>query len=91
MLDRQTVAAIQCLLATTDFSQRAIARRLGVSRGAVQSVVRRQSRLHSPLIRAADGAGNSRAGHPVRCSGCGAKVRMPCLACSLKSGIRREL
>jgi IS30 family transposase len=80
MLDRETVATIQTLLSTTNSSQRAIARRLGVSRGAVQSILRRQSRLLSPLTRAANG---DTAPH-ARCPGCGAKVKMPCLACYLR-------
>jgi hypothetical protein len=90
MLDRETIAAIHGLLSSKRFSQRAIARRLGVSRGAVQAAARCNRPAHSPLQRSAGDEFCPGRGAHVRCPGCGGKVRMPCLACYLRKRNRKQ-
>ncbi len=81
MIASDIVQEIRELLAEGSLSQRAIAGRMGVSRGTVSAIAQGKrrdcpSRLFSqeiPFI--------SPAGRPVRCPGCGGLAQMPCLAC----------
>jgi hypothetical protein len=85
MLTRELVEEIRCLLFAGNCSQRAIARRLGVSRGAVQRVARGKYRLYAPLKSSANEEFQPPHGPRLRCPGCGGKVKMPCLACYLRN------
>ena len=69
-------------------SQRAIARRTGLSRGTVGSIANGKRR---PALRTGDGSFEYTAGDPetvARCGECGARVVMPCLACFCRA-VRR--
>lgn len=91
MIEDQVVE-IQRLLRDAQLSQRAIAARVGVSRGLVAAVAagRRSpntaamfERRFAALASAADVA----AGYQ-RCPACGGLVVMPCRLCSLRAAIR---
>lgn len=84
MLDSSVIGEVRRLLAAGQLSQRAIARRLGVSRGTVNAVAlgRRKDRS-SPERDELPPAFTD--GPPERCPGCGGLVRMPCLACRIES------
>jgi hypothetical protein len=84
MLARTVVAEIQRLLEEGRMSQRAVAHRVGVSRGTVHAIAhgrrrdRRSGRESVSELTPLDG--------PVeRCPGCGGKVQMPCLLCRLRA------
>jgi len=90
MIATETIREIQRLLERGELSQRKIARRLGVSRGTVNSVAngthaqrnarraRRFERFDPPQ------------GPPRRCTSCGRLVQMPCLACWLQRLVARQ-
>lgn len=98
MIAREVFEEIRGLLTAGNYSQRTIARRLGVSRGTVQAVARGKrilygNRLRSsgrdiiaPLKQMAGTGFYPPDGMHVRCPGCGGKVQMPCLACYLRKG-----
>ena len=93
------VDQVKDLLAHGELSQRTIARRLGISRGTVHAIAsgKRPDRAWGPRPRFGDcgqefsGGGGVLAdfvvpaGLHLRCPGCGGKVRMPCLACHVRS------
>jgi hypothetical protein len=82
MISPSRAEEVRRLLCGGKLSQRAIARLTGVSRGTVQAVAeeRRRPGSGSQTLGSRDGI-SPPTGLPVRCPGCGAKVRMPCLAC----------
>ena len=84
MMTGELIEIIRGLLARENSSQRAIARRLGVSRGVVQAVARGRPRLRAPRERVTGNGFRPPAGMFLRCPGCGGKVQMPCLACYLR-------
>lgn len=81
MIAQTLVDDVRRLLGEGRLSQRKIAARTGVSRGTVGAIAagrrpdyaaRRLEQFDSP------------SGPPVRCPGCGGRVRMPCLLCRLR-------
>jgi hypothetical protein len=84
MLDREVIEEIGGLLLGGNRSYRAIARRLGVSRGAVKDVAEGKRRQRVPRARPRGDEFQPPRGLPRRCPGCGGKVKMPCLACYLR-------
>ena len=83
MISPLVVDEIRRLLQQRELSQRAIAGRLGVSRGTVNAVFLGKRRDHG-------GCGLDREdpavpwGPPERCPGCGGMVQMPCLVCRIR-------
>ena len=84
MIADSLVSEIRDLLGQGELSQRAIARRFGVSHGTVNAIAlgKRRGRSRRP-------ASHDRfippTGQPVRCPGCGGLTQMPCLVCYLRS------
>ena len=76
---------IRELLGSGQLSQRKIALRVGVSRGTVNAIALGRR----PDYPARRGGPSDDfippSGPPRRCPGCGAKVRMPCLACHVRA------
>jgi hypothetical protein len=90
VITQQLIAEIHSLLFVEHCSQRAVARRLGVSRGSVQAVARGKYRLHPPLKRPTGEGFQPPQGRHLRCPGCGGKVQLPCLACYLRRKKEKE-
>jgi hypothetical protein len=82
MIAPKTVAEIQRLLDLKTYSQRQIARLLGVSRNSVGAVA--SGKRDYVLAGACDDGPAETAGPPARCPGCGGLVYMPCLLCQLR-------
>lgn len=84
MLDVDQVEKVRELLASGRFSQRAISRLTGVSRVVVHRIAtgKRKDRVARPR----EPWEHDWNGRPFeRCPLCGARVRLPCLACILRS------
>ena len=91
MLAPKIVDEVLRLLREGKCSQRAIARRLGISRGTVCAIATgKRGNGESPAH--ADGGTNSSkpAGPPERCPGCGAMVHMPCQLCRARAAAARR-
>ena len=89
MLKPALVAEVRRLLAEGRLSQRAIARRLGVSRGSVLAIARGK-RPDRPPAEPLDEVRWE--GPPARCPGCGGMVFLPCRACATRQAqIRKRL
>lgn len=85
MLSRHIVDQIKALLDQKQLSQRAIARRLGVSRGTVNSIAtgrRIEAEISDETLL------HDRP--PERCPGCGGLVYLPCLLCEIRQLKRLE-
>ena len=74
MLSRSIVQQIERLLCESELTQEGIAKRLGVSRGIVNSIARGRRAVHSE--------GNDEAA--ARCRRCGHLVYMPCQICQTR-------
>lgn len=83
------VREIRRLLDEGDLSQRAIARRVGVSRGLVARVAAGQRSLVDRGAPSYPELFGPEAGLPVRCPGCGGMVYEPCRLCEARK--RTEL
>lgn len=83
MLTSEKVAAVKALLARRDMSYRAIAARVGVSKGTVASIDRGARAAIRPYRKQDLPAKSGEATEPSRCPTCGCKVYMPCRLCSL--------
>ncbi len=87
MLKPALVAEVRRLLAEGKLSQRAIARRLGVSRGSVHAIARGKRPDRQP----AEPLDEVRwEGPPARCPGCGGLVFLPCRACATRRAMARR-
>jgi len=84
MLKSQIVLKILFLLKEKKFSQRKIAKMVGVSRGTVSAIALGKRKLTRYLSAQEGNKVVSPQGPPRRCPGCGAKTKMPCLACQLR-------
>ena len=87
MLAHETVEEVRRLLAQTPLSQRQIARLVHVSRGTVHAIARGKRRDRPDCLQC------KMLPHPRgplrRCRSCGARVRVPCLACSVRGAAAR--
>jgi predicted XRE-type DNA-binding protein len=90
MIAGDVVKEIRSLLADGALSQRAIAVRLGVSRGTVCAIAQGKRRHYPQRQLQKDMQFVSPAGRPVRCAGCGSLVQMPCLACYIHQWKRKR-
>ncbi|MCR4413099.1 MAG: winged helix-turn-helix transcriptional regulator [Thermoguttaceae bacterium] len=84
MIAPSMVDEIRRLLSEGRLSQRAIARRTGISRGTVAAIASGRRPDYEARRRAAGIEYTPPRGKPVRCPGCGGLVQMPCLACQLR-------
>lgn len=75
MLSIQTIQEIDRLLRLGDLSHRAIARKVGCSRGVVDHLASGKRGLHGAE------QGEAGQGGTERCPGCGALVVSPCVRC----------
>ncbi len=85
MLKPETIKKIRVLLSEKRYSQRTVAKIVGVSRGTVSAVALGKRKIY--LRKSPDWAPPilSPKGRPQRCALCGALVQMPCLACQLRN------
>lgn len=84
MIDPRKIQRIRSLLAENKYSQRAIAKMLGVSRGTVNIVASGKKRVRKPRLLRSGENFDYPDGEPERCSECGAMTQMPCLACRIR-------
>jgi hypothetical protein len=91
MIATDVVREIRLMLADGKLSQRAIAVRMGVSRGTVNAIAQGKRADYSRRGLEKDFKFVPPAGRLKRCPICGALVRMPCLACYLDSWKRRRV
>ncbi|MGL6226013.1 MAG: hypothetical protein ACRC10_05220 [Thermoguttaceae bacterium] len=80
----ELIKRILTLLAEKRYSQRMIAKILGVSRGLVSSVASGKQTLLRHKVVDVEYAFQFPGGKPKRCPSCGALVQMPCLACQIR-------
>ena len=85
MLSNEVVRQVQECLDTTTLSHRAIARRVGVSRGTVQAIESGKRRIRDESPPKPEETAVVFSGPAVRCPGCGRKVHLPCMACRVAS------
>lgn len=83
MLSPAKVAEVEQLLAAGSLSQRAIARRAGVSRGTVAAIASGTRRKKPP--RPIAGPPFNITASPARCPQCGRRVHLPCWACAVEA------
>ena len=86
MLKPQIVLKILFLLKEKKFSQRKIAKMIGVSRGTVSAIALGKRKLIRFLSVREEASFILPRGPYCRCPTCGAKTKMPCLACQLRKG-----
>jgi len=84
MLSLEVVLEIRRLLDEGRLSQRAIARKLGVSRGTVGAIAQGKRGLHGRES-ADPSAADYTSQLPSRCRQCGGWVYKPCLLCSARA------
>lgn len=82
MLPVELVAEVKRQLDEGQFSQRQIARALGVSRGTVSAIATGKRGLHGREFAPGQGA---RPPSPTRCPSCGARVYLPCVLCEARA------
>jgi transcriptional regulator with XRE-family HTH domain len=92
MLKLETINRVQRLLATGQYSQRAIARMAGIGRALVSRIAR--GLLDERLASAETDDSDFEFVEPerpyVRCPTCGGRVLMPCLLCQFQAREERE-
>ena len=81
MISAECESYVRTLLASGEYTRRAIAKRAGVSRGTVDAIAggRRERR---PLPAEVDG--DEQPAIVARCATCGARTVIPCLACFVR-------
>lgn len=98
MIKKHQFIEIKRMLAEGKYSQRTIAKKIGVSRTAVKSVLLKilvETGHERRKERKTTSQGQGReivfpVGKPKRCPRCGRLVQMPCLACQLHEIKRRK-
>jgi len=90
MLKPHVVLKILFLLKEKKHSQRKIAKMTGVSRGTVSAIALGRKKLVRYMVAQEDAGFVSPRGPHRRCPICGAKTKMPCLACQLREKMRNE-
>jgi hypothetical protein len=93
MLHISVVREIRRLLAEEELSYRAIAEKLGVSRGVVGMIAGGRRGLYGRIGPSRLSITHSTAALPTRCPGCGGLVYLPCRLCRVRFElmIEREL
>lgn len=89
MLGPAIVSEIRRLLGEGRLSQRAIARRMGVSRGMVHAIAHGKRHNRTPRGDVLPGLLLSEAPWE-RCPGCGGRVQMPCVLCRIRAAQQRR-
>ena len=84
MLEHHLVLKVILLLNEKKYSQRQIAKMTGVSRGTVNAIARGKRKFTQGKTKLKEKKKPLPRGEPRRCPLCGAMVRMPCLACTLR-------
>lgn len=90
MLPLVLVEEIRCLLDEGELSQRKIAIKLDVSRGTVSAIASGRRGVYGSEPKSDEPALCCLELPPERCSGCGAKVYMPCVLCSAREFQARQ-
>jgi hypothetical protein len=90
MIASERVAKIRWLLQQGRLSHRKIARRTGVSRGSVWRIASGKRPDYEKLRRPWDELWEKVPGPPVRCTGCGGMVYMPCWLCHVRKLITED-
>lgn len=85
MIAATVVSEIERLLGEGRLSQRKIAGLTGVSRGTVSAIASGKRVLQAPRRPELPDDFFAPDAPIARCSGCGARVRMPCLACRIRA------
>jgi transcriptional regulator with XRE-family HTH domain len=85
MIAPNLVAEIRRALADGSFSQRQIARLMGVSRGTVGAIAAGKRPDYQARQDLAKEQWEEPTGPPVRCPGCGGMVYMPCVLCRARN------
>jgi hypothetical protein len=90
-ITEEIVIQVQQMLASNELSQRKIARKLGISRGTVNTIAQgRPLRKRPAPPRDEFGEYSLPSGPFVRCPGCGGRVILPCLLCRIREVKRRD-
>ncbi|MBX3426776.1 MAG: hypothetical protein KF688_13940 [Pirellulales bacterium] len=89
MLSIDVICEISRLLAAEELSQRAIARKLRVSRGIVQAIASGHRGIYGREHAVATARGGRDVRSPERCPGCGGLVFAPCRLCRARAYRRR--
>ena len=90
MIATTLIDEIRRMLHEGCLSQRKIAVRLSVSRGTVNAVARGKRPDYSARRQREDDGFIPPMGMPVRCSGCGGLVQMPCLLCYIRIRVKSK-
>ncbi len=90
MIGPAIVDEINRLLDEKRLSQRRISLRVGVSRGTVNAIARGTRPDYGTRRKQPGDEFLPPTGLPERCPGCGAMVRMPCLACRVRAIKQRQ-
>jgi len=89
MIALEIVLDIKRQLADGKLSQRQIARQTGISRATISAIASGRRPEYEPRVR--DDEPERPTGPPVRCTGCGGRVYLPCRLCRIRAAKRREL
>lgn len=85
MIDRNIIPLVFELHSKENLSLRQIAKRLGISRGTVTSILKHEHTLQREKKKGGEtDKFQAPGGNFFRCQKCGRQVRMPCLACYLE-------
>ncbi len=89
MIAEEKIREAELMLARGKLSQRKIAKITGLSRGTISMIASGKRKVQVRTVDP-DMPPELEKSPPVRCPGCGAMVRMPCLLCFLKNLAERK-
>ncbi len=89
MIAPSMVKQVRDLLAERKWSQRKIAKMMGVSRGTVGAIASGKRTDHDRLPRVKPDEPDRPTGPPERCPGCGGIVYMPCRLCRVRELLKK--
>ncbi len=90
MLPQAVADEVKRLLVEEGMSQRAVARKLGVSRGTVAAIAHNRRPNYELLRKERELDDWQPEGPPSRCPGCGGMVYQPCRLCYVRSFSQRR-
>ncbi len=90
MIATTVVEEVRRMLREGRFSQRTIAKRIGVSRGTVNAIAQGRHTARPQRHRNTVDGFIPPSGRPVRCPECGGLAQMPCLLCYIRSQGKRR-